>query len=257
MEPEKKFKLSVSKTKTFLDCKKKYKFAYVIKLPRKEFEYHIFGKFCHKVLEDFHNTYINGSTEPANIVMTKFFRMALKEYQISTELKAEAKNIFNFYLKMISENPKLLSSVLACEKMFELSIEDKVILNGCIDKIFVDEENTLCVADYKTTKNKQYLKEDWFQLLTYAYVLLQDNPDIQKIKASYILLRHNFEEITKEFNRDEILKVGETYLNYVEKIQSEKEYVANPNFMCKYCDFLSECEEGKKATYMVNGAVEW
>src|SRR5690606_681164 len=47
-------KLSVSKVKTFDSCKAKYKYSYIEKLPKKEFEFHIFGTFCHDVLENFH-----------------------------------------------------------------------------------------------------------------------------------------------------------------------------------------------------------
>ena len=70
-------RLSVSKTKTFLDCKAKYKFCYIEKLPRKDWDFHTFGKFCHKVLEDFHNAYVkNNSTEPFNIEMGKAFKIS-------------------------------------------------------------------------------------------------------------------------------------------------------------------------------------
>ena len=45
--------LSVSKLKTFEDCKTKFKFSYIDKLPKKEWEFHSFGKFLHAVLEYF------------------------------------------------------------------------------------------------------------------------------------------------------------------------------------------------------------
>ena len=46
-------RISVSKAKTFDGCKKKFDFCYVQKLPRKDWDFHIFGKFCHSVLETF------------------------------------------------------------------------------------------------------------------------------------------------------------------------------------------------------------
>ena len=70
------FRLSVSKLKTYTQCPLKYKFTYIDKLPRKTFEFHTFGKFCHKVLEDFHNVYIQGSDLKYNVVMSKAFRDA-------------------------------------------------------------------------------------------------------------------------------------------------------------------------------------
>jgi hypothetical protein len=79
----------------------------------------------------------------------------------------------------------------------------------------LEKDNILMVSDYKTTKNKKYLKDN-LQLLTYAYVILSEDPDIEKIKASYVLLRHNFENITHEFLRDEILTVPDIYLKYTD-----------------------------------------
>ena len=70
------FKLSVSKTKTFIDCKKKYNFTYILKMPRKEFAFHTLGKFCHKVLEDFHQLYIDGCKDPYNETFSKCFKNA-------------------------------------------------------------------------------------------------------------------------------------------------------------------------------------
>lgn len=249
-------RLSVSKTKSFLDCKKKFKFAYVLKLPQKEFEFHTFGKFCHKVLEDFHLEYINGSTEPYNTVMTKCFKQAVVEYKekLNPTMQKECFDIIHAYLKKLYIQKKSFdgklgkspTNVLAVEKNFAINITDNLILNGMIDRVEIDDDGVLTVSDYKTTKNKKYLKEDWLQLATYAYVLYLENPDIKKIRGAYILLRHDFEKISKDFTIEEILAVKEKYLNYAETINMEKEYVANPSPLCKYCSFLDSCAEGKE-----------
>jgi RecB family exonuclease len=257
---DEQLRLSVSKTKTFLDCQKKYYFAYVLKLPRKEFSFHTFGKFCHKVLEDFHLTYINGSQEPYNEVMTRVFKCAIQEYKnnMTKEMRKECWDIINQYLKIVY-SCNIVKNVIACEKNFELNIENKIILNGMIDRIQLDDDNTLHVCDYKTTKNKSYIKDDFFQLLTYAYVLMCEDPTITKVRASYILLRHNFEFITKEFNKDEILSVKDKYIKYADTILSEIEFKPNPTVLCNYCDFLENCDAGKAKTNKLDvfGEINW
>jgi len=75
------FRLSVSKTKTFLSCKKQYHFNYVLKFPTKEFTFHTLGKLVHRVLELFHNTYLEGSTLPLNEVMTNSWKTSLSEFR--------------------------------------------------------------------------------------------------------------------------------------------------------------------------------
>lgn len=259
----KELRISVSKAKCFEQCKKQYKFSYILKLPKKDREYHILGKFCHKILEDFHNAYINGSQKSYNLIMSQAFKNAMIEYKssITPEMKKECWQIIDQYLKIISNDKKnnLSANVIACEKKFEISIEDKIILNGMIDRVRLDDDNTIHVCDYKTTKNKKYLKEDWFQLLTYAFILVSENPDIKKVRGSYILLRHDFEYLTEEFNLSQIMEVKNKYLDYANQISLETEYPANPTALCNYCDFLNSCVEGKGKAFNQNiyGEVNW
>lgn len=241
------FRLSVSKSKTFLQCKKQYHFAYILKLPQKDQTFHIFGRFLHSVLELFYLSYINGSVEPFHKEMAIAFKAAQKEYQgkISPENIKEAYEIIDKYLQKLAEEKKYQPSVLAVEKHFKVAINERVALTGMIDKIQQDPDGILHVIDYKTTKNKKYLQDDWFQLLTYAWVLLQEDPTIEKVRGSYVLLRHNFEFMTKEFSREEILAVQNQYQSYAEQMETENKWEPTPTFLCTYCSFLEHCEQGK------------
>jgi len=256
-------RLSVSKTKCFLQCKKQYEFSYILKLPKKEREYHTFGKFCHKVLEDFHLAYINGSTEPFNKTMSKAFKDAIIEYKnsMTPEMKKECWEIIDQYLRLISLDKKnnSLPNVLACEKSFNFALSEKVSLNGMIDRVQIDADNVLHVCDYKTVKNKKYIKNDFFQLLTYAYVMLLEDPSITKIRASYILLRHNFEYITTEFSVPEILTIKDKYLEYARQMIEEKEFPGNPTILCRFCDYSNICVDGKKMLEpsQIYGEISW
>ncbi len=260
-------RLSVSKTKTFVDCKKKFEFTYIQKLPRKTWEHHTFGKFCHKVLEDFHNAYIkNDSKKLFNIEMGNAFKAAMVEFKedMTPTMKKDCWDIINKYLLLISNDKKnnLSANVIAVEKDFSFPIEKNIILNGFIDRVQLDADNVIHVADYKTTKNKKYLKNDWFQLLTYAYVILQENPDLKKIRASYILLRHDFEYITTEFLVPEIISIKDKYLDYANQIRTETEYAPNPTALCSWCDHLNSCSAGKDKVNQyqsdkIYGEVKW
>lgn len=253
-------RLSVSKVKTFDSCTKKYKYTYVLKMPRKEQDFFIFGKFCHTVLENFHLEYINGSAEPHNKVMSKAFKAAKQEYagKMTPETTKECFDILNRYLQIIAKKDNNLStSVLAVEKNFEVKLNDNVVLIGMIDRLQVDSDGVLHVADYKTTKNKKYLTDDFFQLLTYGFVLMSEDPSIEKIRASYILLRHDFEPITQEFTREEMLQMKDKYIDYANKIISEQEYKPSPSQLCKFCDFIDICEDGKRFLGKFNGEIGW
>ena len=241
-------KLSVSKCKTFESCAAKYKFTYIERLPKKDWEHLTFGKFVHRVLEDFHIEYIKGSNKPYSEIMTKAFKEALKEYRpkMTNDARREAYEIIDKYLQKISIETDLVSNVLNVEKNFNLPITDSVLLTGMIDRIQKDNDGILHICDYKTTKNKKYLKNDFLQLLTYAYAIHMEDPTIEKIRGSYILLRHNFEYITKEFVLQDILEIKNKYKNYAKMIEEEKLWSANVGPLCSFCDFNNVCLDGSK-----------
>lgn len=243
----KSLRLSVSKTKTFIDCNKKYYYSYVLKLPKKERDYHIFGKFVHKVLENFHREYIQASKEPFNDVMSASFDDAIKEFgpSMTKEAKQEAYEMVDKYLQKITKEKDSIKTITDVEKNFDFNISKNVILNGMIDRIQIDPDGVVHVCDYKTVKNKKYIKNDFFQLLTYAYVIHSENPEIKKVRGSYVLLRHDFEYITKEFSIDEILEIKDKYDSYAKMIEEEKLWRPTTGPLCRFCDFLDTCKDGK------------
>lgn len=256
-------RLSVSKVKCFSQCKKQFEFNYILKLPKKDRDYHVFGKFCHRVLEWFHQQYMENSQLPYNKVMTNAFKVAWEEFgdKMTPEMKKDCWAIIDRYLRIITEDKKnsLAANVISVERRFDFYLNNNVVLNGAIDRIQLDADNIVHIADYKTTKNKKYLKDDWFQLMTYAFVIMSEDPTIEKVRGSYILLRHDFEYITKDFFRPEIMAVKEQFLKYAEQILTEKEYAPNPTALCSYCDYLNECPAGKSKSFNQNiyGEVKW
>ena len=236
--------LSVSKVKTFQTCKAKYRYCYIEKLPRKDWEFLTFGKFLHETLENFYKEIINGSTILKNELMTNCFKAAYKNWKakLKPEQVKEAKEILTQLLKKDED-----ITVLSVEKEFYIDIDSKILLNGYIDRIQLDPDGMLHVSDYKTTKNKKYLEKDHFQLLTYAFVMCLEDPTLEKVRTSYILLRHGFTSIVKEYSRAEIMKVENEFLEYAKQISDEKLYRPNPGFLCSYCDYYEGiCPEGKK-----------
>ena len=195
--------------------------------------------------------------------MTDAFKVAWAEYKdrMTPDMKKECWAILNQYLKNITKDKQsgLPANVIDVEKRFDFAITDNLVLNGAIDRIQLDADGVIHVADYKTTKYKKYLKNDFFQLLTYAYVIVSEDPAIEKVRASYILLRHDFEYITTEFLKDEILSVKDKYQEYARQMLTEKEFAPTPTNLCNYCDYLDKCPAGKSKAFNQNvyGEVTW
>lgn len=241
--------LSVSKTKTFKDCKAKYRFCYIEKLPRKEWDFHVFGKFVHEILENFYRKILNGCKDQTNVILSASWKEAMINWKskLTADQVKEAKEICNLFLKDLAHSKKP-PKVIAVEDPFFIDIDGKILLNGFIDRVQIDHDGVLHVSDYKTTKNKRYLKNDYFQLQTYAFVMCLRDPSIEKVRTSYILLRHGFETLVKEFTRDEIMEIEKIFLDYSDQIHAEKLFRPNPTNLCKFCDYLDMCDDGLKKT---------
>jgi ATP-dependent helicase/DNAse subunit B len=256
-------KLSVSKTKTWNNCKKQYEFNYILRLPKVDKDYHLFGKILHLALEEFHLAYIKGWLLTLNEAMSAAWKKAKVKYadRMTPEALKECHQILASYLNLVASKPKtFLTNVLSVEQPFNFPLSDNIILNGFIDKVQLDNDGLIHISDYKSTKNKKYLKDDWFQLLTYAFVIMNEKPDIEKVRVSYILLRHDFEAISKEITREEAMKVKEQYIRYANDIESATEYPATTSRLCLHCDFLQSCPNGLEATFgeqTTHGEINW
>lgn len=241
--------LSVSKVKTFKDCAAKFRFNYIEKLPKKEWDFHVFGKYLHEILETYYKILIAGSTDAPNVILTASWKQAFANWKpkLTNDQVVEAKKICQEFLQTLAADDNQ-PTVLAAEDNFYIDIDGKILLNGFIDRVQIDPDGVLHVTDYKTTKNKKYLKNDFFQLLTYAFVMCLRDPSLKKVRGSYILLRHNFDIIVRDFERDEIMAVEKTFLSYGESINAEKLFRPNPTPLCNYCDFIEHCDAGQRIT---------
>lgn len=241
-----KFRLSVSKAKTFNTCKAKYKYLYLDRLPKKDHGYLSFGKLLHETLEMFHKEIIKGYDGPENILMKNSFLKALQAWapKMEKEAIAECFEILKQYLLKrysSSENPR----VLAVEKLFNIEIDDTFLLSGAIDVINKDLDDILFVGDYKSSKSYQFLKKDPEQLQVYSYALFLENPEMEIINSAYIMLKFAFKEIPFAFSRDEAMEIEDRFRHYYYDMQNEKLFRANPGILCEYCDYLDKCLDGQ------------
>ena len=167
------FKLSVSKTKTFLDCKKKYDFQYNLKIPSKSFDYHTLGKLIHSVLEHFHLHYMNGGNDKPNAVMKVAYKIAITEIS-----KADFKTYFSKYFD--SESLKIITEKLS-NKDYDIP-QETYSTNKLVVKLASDyfdfnnwkKENKITEPDglaYLIFKYSTIIKQD---IKTECYSLAKD-----------------------------------------------------------------------------------
>jgi len=154
----------------------------------------------------------------------------------------------------------------ACNSVFgkrrKITSIDKVdsVPTQCIG-VDAEDELYLCgkgfVPSHNTGKSK-YLDE--FQLLVYGIPLLQDNPDIQEYKASYIALKENMKEISYTFTKTDVERVKEKIRAVARQIREDTTWEPRPQFLCNYCDYESLCDASPKkrlSQFVKGGEIEW
>ena len=248
-EESKKFRISVSKYKTFEQCKAKYRFNYIDRLPKKDHDYLVLGKFAHEVLERFYKKIIAGDLREDHLIMTEGYResFAVWKDKLTKDQIELVRGMVKQYLSIRSVHKKNGTQPLVTdvEKSFQIEFGNEFALIGYIDRVQTDPDGVIRVSDYKTSKDKKYLEKDFFQLQTYAYVILKENPDLKKIRVSYIMLKHNFDEIIKEFDAATIMKVENKFVERYNEIKQEGLYRPNTSILCDFCDFTESCKDGK------------
>jgi len=233
-------KLSASSMKTYEQCPKKYFYTYIEKVPRQEWDHFDLGNLCHKALEIFHRIYMQEGNKMGSLskLMTHSFSTAKKEFEkITPHLKDEAKALLLDYLKAISANGMPL--VKGVETPFNFKINDEILIRGFIDRLDISKDGKFRIIDYKTTKNVKYL--DPFQLLIYGLWLKHEYPDLEKFRASYVLLRHGSKTKDYEFNMEDLKKAEKEILGYASKLKVENQWVPVPTALCNWCDFKNIC----------------
>ena len=237
-------KLSASSVKTYNQCNLRYYYNYIAKIPRQEWDHLLLGNLCHRALELFHREYLenglNGNS--LNKLMTKSFSLAKKEFiGIAEASIVEAKSLLGDYLKNVIKNGMPL--VKGIETSFDFALTDDIIIRGFLDRLDILKDGTFHIVDYKTTKNVKYLEP--FQLLMYGLWLKHEYPEIQKFKASYVLLRHGSKTKEYDFNLEDLKKVEKDLINYAMKIRQEDKWAPEPSVLCKWCDFVKICPSQK------------
>lgn len=245
LEPEEKpsgplIKLSASSTKTFEQCRRKYYYTYIEKLPKKSWGHLILGTFCHKVLELFHKKWKEDQNVDLVDLIGQCFAMARADQEfagkMSPEQLSDAKEMIQNYLYSVEKHG--MPNVLDVEAPFELTV-DKYVLRGFIDRIDVDKDGIFHIVDYKTTKNEKYLED--FQLLVYGMALKSKYPYIERFRGSYVLLKKSSRLITNEYTVSDIYKCEKKILDFGRRIEQEQKWEKSPSSLCNWCDFYDTC----------------
>lgn len=248
-------KLSVSSMETYKNCPKNYHYRYIEKpdVEKIKWGHTEFGSCAHRILELFHERILKEDIDSSqySILMKECFKAGVKEFDIrileqhvwmpSGDMPGmlALRKVIQDYLDNL--RAKGLPDVIGIEMPFSFHIDKNTLVRGFIDRVDRISPGVYGVVDYKTSKNKKYLKD--FQLLVYGEALRRMYPDVKTVHGSFVMLKHNSETKDYVFNIDDM----DRCLSNIEKragfIDSDTTWVKKPSILCRYCDYRSICQD--------------
>ncbi|MCK5044366.1 UvrD-helicase domain-containing protein [Candidatus Parcubacteria bacterium] len=250
---------SYTQLAAFQNCPLQYKFAHILKIPRKGKASFSFGKTMHHTLEDFikasqsKQNDLFGNKQGSDISHTDLLELYKKNWLDEWyEDKAQKEKYFQqgkrslqlFFDDFKKKQPKtlIIENEPALEQGFNLKINNDIFI-GKIDRI--DKiDNGVEIIDYKTGKAAEKLNAaDREQLLIYQ-MAAQEVLGLEPKKLTYYYLTEG-KKLSFLGSKEETAKQKEKMMTKIEQIK-KGDFSPTPGWQCQFCDFKSICEYVQK-----------
>jgi putative RecB family exonuclease len=232
-------RLSPSKVKVYDDCKAKYKFRYIDRLPEefnkvKNTDALQFGTFIHKVFED-------GYKLETYEELNELAKSLRPQYTFD---KARERKIEACLRNFVKFNNQLTETV-STEMMFSVEMLGDVKLNGIIDRVVKGETGKYLVIDYKTSRraiSRRELYTDTQMMMYVAAIHTMYNVPVESITAAHYY-PHLDELVSIKYNKSQINIFLQKIKDKVWEIRKKKatDFPAQRNQFCNWCGFKDLC----------------
>lgn len=266
---------SPSSINTFKQCKRKYYYQYIQKLPTLPNIHQIRGSITHLVLENFYDIDItsfneNNFIEKYKEVIQKLCLHYWKSYQDKLTALGLSKDQEKFYfeetmLMLMNWINHFINEITQLMKKEKISLQeafqkltpireqeycsDNYSIHGFIDAIHHLEEEVR-IIDYKTNSNFEFKESIRLQLAIYSLLYFEKHGKLPA-KAGIFFLRHKLKLISVD---SELLELAKREIEFIHTHTSSTEEIADyPKTitpLCKWstgeCDFHQECNPKRK-----------
>lgn len=251
--------LSVSSINSYIDCSLMYKFSRIDNL-RPDFlsDNLIFGSCIHRILAEFNQEKMMGnilsSDEIENMFKTDWEKSAKDNLDIQYSKGNTYRTLLNQGVKMLQEFMKRVpendATIIAIEEPFIMRIEGLDIpLIGIMDLVEEDEDGTLTITDYKTSKRSMAISEvdSNFQLTVYYTAAKANGYADREINLKFDCLiktrTPKFEQIYTERSSDHSAKAIKKIKLVWDGIQKGVFIPNDTSWRCHGCSYKSYCDE--------------
>lgn len=227
---------SHSKLDTHIQCPRRFKYKFVLRLPEGEADKTALfkGIRVHNLLEHYpNNQHVKTDAEQSKIV-NEFITSALGVKYLEEHLETATREI---QIKLA-----LINNEIIPQDGFKRA---DIIFNGFVDYVNIIETNgikTLNIIDWKTGKFKDQQHQDYSQLMYYQIYFFK-KLDIDEIRISFCYVEHHLEndlvlkrEYLKEYQKTLIKNIYE---------QEHSDYHPNKTNLCNWCPYQDVCSKDK------------
>ncbi|GGI04729.1 RecB family exonuclease [Egicoccus halophilus] len=259
IDGEGRVRLSFSRVDAYDNCPRRFRYAYVDKLPGKPGPHLSFGTSIHAALEDFYDRKLPACPSEEDLLGFLYARwdssgFAALPRQEQLAFYRHAQDVLRRFHRRVAPSYRLPA---ATEAWFELPIGFEATVVGSIDRVDVDDDGRFHVVDYKTNrkvKNRERVAGS-LQLAIYAlacrhlFGVLPATVSLDFVVPG-VMITVPLEDLDLEAARDVVLATAAAV--------REERYEPTPNRLCDWCDFRALCPawEGGAPDELLGPAVE-
>ena len=202
---------SYSALKMYEQCPAKYKFSRIDKLPEPSGPAAERGKLIHAEAEAVLKGQLELVCDELVYLLPKLDEWRQKNAQSEMEFAIDANwNLVDFN-------------------------DSNAVFRGIID-LYLEQDNTAIVLDFKTGKERDYLD----QVRAYSAVILATKPHIDKVipMIEFIDLQKSVEYMT--FHRKDLEAMKSDIFGRINIISHDKFFTANPSGLCRFCHYRKD-----------------
>ena len=234
-------RLSKSKVNSFLKCRREFKYRYIDKIEEEPNDSMALGTDVHEIAEQFIKT---GGISSDNY-REKLQELADKQGS-KYDLKIHLDHLANFF-EDIFQNEQMHYEVFSVE---DYLYDEEHDFSGLCDLVVRDENGDIIIIDYKTGKSGS-IKKYRLELCYYKMLLESKYPNIDIISAGIFFTKDgkarflNFVECQDKgaFCTDKDCQAAIDLLDFVRKEIGAYRLQPNRQFLCKYCNFQTKCQD--------------
>jgi putative RecB family exonuclease len=231
------FKVSSFRIRVFRECRRRYKYQYVERIPTRPNPYNTMGAHVHAALKTFFS--IEASEERT---ADRLVDLLLESWQhnragfsdLADEERWRQRALAQ--MRTFAQTHDLAARPLLLEGYFEVPINERLALLGRIDRADEDDGG-LHIIDYKTGRRPQDVDADQLHLYT---IILERSLGRPVARASYLYLDDGsaWTVTPQRLQLDESLAM--TVATY-EEMLAERAYPTDVGRHCSFCDYQAIC----------------